>query len=197
MAERWPPIYDAEDLKRTISKLADTGRLDASFFDVRWRDRGGPPVCQGDIVALRSSAPVIDKEGEPSIYDEGEPYRYWLVTGNSCDFDRPIRAEVFTQAVPWTQIVPVKETGDAMRREVYDALARYQTSRHFLVPTWPGSDARGTCVACFLQPVTLHKQAFDQGHVEVVARLSREGWLLLHSCLVRFLARDDGRFDEH
>jgi hypothetical protein len=43
--------------------------------------------------------------------------------------------------------------------------------------------------------VPLHRAALRGDDTHVVARMSRLGWVLLHSCLVRFLARDDGRFD--
>lgn len=74
------------------------------------------------------------------------------------------------------------------------ALGRFETYRRFLIPAWPG-DADGATVlriAELIHPVTVHKRALrEQGRV--VARMSHLGWLLLHACVVRFLARDDGR----
>ena len=58
-----------------------------------------------------------------------------------------------------------------------------------------GREEEKTFLADFLMPVTIHKQAvFD--HTTLVARLDFHSWLLLNSCLVRFQARDDGRFDD-
>jgi hypothetical protein len=47
--------------------------------------------------------------------------------------------------------------------------------------------------ADFLRPVALHKGAVGSS-ARVVARMTREAWILLHGCLIRFLCRDDGRF---
>lgn len=71
---------------------------------------------------------------------------------------------------------------------------RYQTSRAFYVPPWK-REVEGHChVADLLRPVTAEKGVFDEV-ARVEARMARSGWILLHSCLVRFLCRDDGRFD--
>ena len=42
--------------------------------------------------------------------------------------------------------------------------------------------------------MTVHKSVFPE-HARVVARMQYAAWVLLHSCLVRFLARDDGRHE--
>jgi hypothetical protein len=52
-------------------------------------------------------------------------------------------------------------------------------------------------VADLLMPVAIDKRAFAEPErpATVQARLSRAAWILLNACLVRFLARDDGRYD--
>ena len=69
----------------------------------------------------------------------------------------------------------------------------------FYVPAWSGAVADQFYAADFLRPVPVDKEAFAQEsggqRAVVVARLSRVAWILLNACLVRFLARDDGRYD--
>jgi len=52
VGDRWPPVYDAEDLIREIKLL--TGRADLAQVFFEWRrDRSTQEVadvCQGDIV---------------------------------------------------------------------------------------------------------------------------------------------------
>ena len=70
----------------------------------------------------------------------------------------------------------------------------YRLSRAFYVPDWRGTRPEPVLAADFLRPVALHKGAIGN-QATVVGRVSQLGWMLLHACLVRFLARDDGRFD--
>jgi hypothetical protein len=46
-----------------------------------------------------------------------------------------------------------------------------------------------------MQMVTIEKAAFRDDCARVVARLQFPAWALLHACIVRYLARDDGRFE--
>jgi len=74
-------------------------------------------------------------------------------------------------------------------------LRRYRPSREFYLPSWDQAEApEHALVADFLRPCAMDKRAVGSA-ARVVARLSRRGWLLLNACLVRFQARDDGRFD--
>ena len=61
-------------------------------------------------------------------------------------------------------------------------------------PAWDNALRDKHFTADLSTPAAARKAALLQ-HGNVVARLSRQGWVLLHSCLVRFLCRDDGRFD--
>jgi hypothetical protein len=188
--ERWPPIYDEDGLRATIEELVDSGRLAAGFFDRSWSPGSLPRVCQGDIIQLEAGVPVLDATGQPAI-DEGR--RYWIVLGNTCDFDRDIRADVFVHAVEWTQVAPLRDLGDSVSQLLEDDFRHYRYVRWFYVPPWPGVTAKRHHAAKLLLPAALHKLAFVNGHAKVVARLSWYGWLLFHSCLVRFLAREDRR----
>ena len=117
-------------------------------------------------------------------------FQHWLVVGNTCDFDREV------SEVRYTQLVPIWELGDLKGVPAAElaAFTRYQYARRFFVPPWPGA-SRVLRYADFLTPIGVEKDAVTD-HAKIVARLSLEGWILLHSCLVRFLCRDDGRFDD-
>lgn len=177
---RWPPVYDADGLADVISDLAGADDFDARFWDLRPAADG--EVFQGDVVRLDSAVPVLDEEGAPVATDDCE---FWLVIGNTCDFDRRV------QDVPWTQLVPtvdVSATADASRLRT---LRQYQYFRQFYLPPWPGGDA-GHRLADFTRPVAVHKAVFE-GPAQVCSRMQYPAWVLLHSCMIRFLARDDGR----
>lgn len=177
---RWPPIYDAEDLANAIADLAGRPDLETVFFD---SVTSGGPYCQGDVLQLSSGAPVIDADGEPTLVGD---FKYWLAIGNTCDFDRELAD------VAWTQIVPLVDVS-AANAEQLAALRAYRPSRRFFVPPWPDLRGGQGYAADLLLPAALHKQAIGSKAL-VVARVSRQAWALLHGCLIRFLARDDGRF---
>lgn len=180
--ERWPPVYDPDDLQNTIRKIAEA-RDDLTTVFYGSISEGGP-VCQGDVLEFTSPVPLIDETG--AAVADGE-VDYWLVIGNTCDFSRPV------EDIPWTQVVPIEEISKGLTPEYRKDLQSYRLSRLFFVPPWPGSER--VLVADFLRPVTMHKRVPGSA-AHVVARMSFDAWILLHSCLVRFLARDDGRFDE-
>lgn len=175
----------AGQLAATITELVESGQLAARFYQ---NPRTGPVVCQGDVIRLPSEIPLIDKDGAPATLDQ--TVEHWLVIGNTCDFDRDVKE------VPWTQLVPLLDlvNEDSLSKEQIRAITSYRTSRRFHVPAWSAEVGGRFHIAEFLLPVSVHKEALmTDGCVK--ARMSRYGWFLLHSCLVRFLARDDGRFD--
>jgi hypothetical protein len=177
---RWPPVYDADGLAKVITDLAGSADFNARFWELRARMVG--EVFHGDVVELDSSVPLLDETGQPVVTDE---CRHWLVIGNTCDFDRPI------QEVPWTQIVPTVDLGASMDAQHVAVFRQYQYTRRFYVPPWPRGDGNHR-FADFTRPVPIHKAAF-KGPAQIVARMQQPAWVLLHSCLIRFLARDDGR----
>lgn len=183
MGERWPPVYEASQLKDTIESLASMTGTKGIYGP---KDVAGP-FCQGDILSLGAELPFLNEEGEAEVLEPS--YDHWLVVGNTCDFSRPV------EEVPWTQLVPIVETQDLREVpvETRRAFTSYQYSRRFYVPPWPGSTLK-LRYADLLTPVAIEKARLGEV-AEVAARMNREGWILLHSCLVRFLCRDDGRFD--
>jgi hypothetical protein len=110
-----------------------------------------------------------------------------LVIGNTCDFDRDLKD------VQWTQLVPVVDLGGDDFPNA-PALKRYTTSRAFYVPAWVDRVVGRCCVADLIRPVAVDKRVFASGKGKVLARVTRAAWVLLNACLVRFLARDDGRY---
>lgn len=181
---RWPPIYDEDDLRRTIKALASADNLSQVLYQSPREDE--PSVCQGDVLHLPTRVPVIHEDGKPMLLAQES---HWIVAGNTCDFERNVDEE------PWTQIVPVEQRAlaDQTARGAAIAMRKYQTARYFYVPPWEAKvDDKLSC-ANFTRMVTIHKDALN--HASLIARLSHKGWLLFHSCLIRFLARDDGRRD--
>lgn len=181
--ERWPPVYDADDLREQIRRLVQTGMLDANFFAAE----PDLPLCQGDIFHLLSPLPAISDDGEPAIHGE---FEYWMAIGNTCDSTRSL------DEVPWTQLIPLEDLGpeDSLTPDELQRLRSYQPYRSFYIPPWTEVLQGRIFQADFTRPVTAHKKAvLDVAQRQ--ARLSRWGWILFHSCLIRFLARDDGRFD--
>jgi len=182
--ERWPPVYDAEDLRQAISRLVGHPAVGNRFYA---STRSPDGLCQGDILELGCRRPWVNSGGQ-ACADE-TPTKYWLLVSNTCDMHREL------ENVRWAQLVPIYHLGqlDSIAKKQLDALQHYQPSRRFFVPPW-GAEVEGEClVADFLQPVTAERPLLQRELVR--ARLGREAWLLLHACLVRFLARDDGRFD--
>jgi hypothetical protein len=180
--ERWPPTYDAADLASQIRALADRGDLFGSFFSTRPEDGSW---CQGDVLRLPADFPYIDSTGSAAILAE-LGIEFWLLLSNTCDLNRELTV------VPYAQLVPLFDV-DAAASDM-PALRSYQLGRRFYVPYWdPGTTKH--FVADFTMPVTVDRVALARICAPPVAHLSRLSWFLLHSCLVRFLARDDGRFD--
>lgn len=182
MAERWPPTYDADELAEQIRDLR-VRRAYESFFS---QAQTAADRCQGDIISLNSGAPFIDETSQPAAQEH--PGALWMVIGNTCDFQRDL------DDLPWTQIAPILELPDgAADRQFLSDLQAYRASRYFYVPDWCADPPERHFMVELARPVTVDKRAVLAADVN--AQLSRFSWILLHACLVRFLARDDGRFD--
>jgi hypothetical protein len=181
---RWQTVYDSDGLKKAIAEIVAELRSKPFYVLERLDD---PPVCSGDIVRLECDIPYIDENGDV-VTTEGDGL--WLVIGNTCDFARDINEVTWTQVVPLVAIDDSKISGGRL-----NDLLQYKLSRRFYVPAWPVSPPpKKHYFADFLRTVPIHRNAFG-GHAKVLARMTEFYWVLLHSCLVRFLARDDGRFD--
>ena len=178
---RLGPIYDAADMKKTIEELSKTPSALGSFLGNEPLD---VPICQGDIFKIESKLPYIDAEGEAAAVQHSSGL--WQILGNTCDLDRSIEDVAFSQIAP---IELFRPSGDAV---VDEKLIQYKAYRCFYVPP---IKTLGTqhLLTDLTRPVTIHKQSLiDTG--ERVARLNDRAWMLFHCVLVRFLARNDGRF---
>jgi|SRR5450631_3079850 len=184
--ERWPPVYDAEQLKEQIAGLGREGNLADAFYGPT---NSGGAICQGDLLQLTAPLPFIDEDAEAAVENV---HTHWLVIGNTCDFVRD------DSEVRWSQIVPVVVVPDeAIRAEAFQAVRLFGTSRKFYLPPWDRSHrAPSHGIADLQSVVCADKRLLRRTAGRVVARVSLYGWVLLQSCIVRFLARDDGRFDD-
>ncbi|MET0498496.1 MAG: hypothetical protein ABW106_09560 [Steroidobacteraceae bacterium] len=182
--ERWPPVYDAVELAGQIKTLAARDALLEDFFSDR---PASVAWCQGDVVRLPAVIPILNERG--AALADNAHLTGWLLLSNTCDLDRSLTEVEWAQAVPIFQLGTDENVSD---RELL-ALRRYQYSRQFYLPAWVRGPRRRHYVADLTMPVTVSRRALASA--QRLARLSMTGWLLLHSCLVRFLARGDGRFD--
>ncbi len=180
--ERWPVVYDSAELEALIANVRDFHEH-TNFFDTA---ATVARRCQGDIITLSSGIPLIDQSGHPGVTPHQESL--WLITGNSCDFERDLTDLL------WTQMVPIHNLHSKLTvsRTFLPDLKSYRMSRYFYVPDWAATAPYQDYMAELAMPVTIHKQAVLEA--QLMARMSRSAWVLLHACLVRFLARDDGRF---
>ena len=184
VSERWPVTYDAGQLKRQIKDLCESECFPKGFYFHNLGPLEG--VQQGDILHFNSGVPVIWEDGEASIIDNIE---YWVVVGNTCDFTRDI------SDVPYTQLAPIIEVDLSGESKVTPKeLQKYNYSRKFYIPPWSNEVEAKVFLADFQRIITVHKKAFSTDKITRIACMSKEGWFLLHCCLVRFLCRDDGRF---
>jgi hypothetical protein len=170
---RWPPVYDENDLERTIREIADGNGFYQTPFAAGW--------CQGDVVELEGALPVIEADGSVGVRDFAT--RHWLVLGNSCDLDRTIDEVTWTSAVP---LLALSQLGRAV-----EAAKAYQTQRVFYLPAWP--EGVGETFADFTLISALSRQWLNSQ--TPIARMRQPSWALLNACLVRYLAREDGRND--
>ena len=182
---RWPPAYDAEDFAKNIADLVSGGHLESAFYEA---PRQIVDLCQGDVIRLNARRPFIDGGGQPRA--EVEPTEYWLIGGNSCDLDvdRKVIDEPFTSVVPLVGF----RSGPEIDSVLAD-LRAYRLSRQFYAPPWPTGPSGVHWVAHLARAAAVERQALRP--TDVLARMSRSAWALFHNCVIRFWARDDGRYD--
>ena len=182
VTEIWPPAYDADELKEVISKLINSDKIEEEFYGEKV---GGVPF-QGDIIKLDSDLPLIWEDCKPATNGN---FILWLVIGNTCDIYRPLADVSVTQIIP---IVSIPKSD--VDQSKLNSFKSYAYSRRFYLPQWDDELSEVIHFADFLRPVTIHKNALSNC-VNIEATLKLHSWLLLNSCMVRFLARDDRRFE--
>jgi hypothetical protein len=183
-SDRWPPVYSAEELLKQITDLISDKSIFSKFYEPNLLD---PEKCQGDIIELDSEALFLDEDNTPVT--SPERYTHWLLIGNTCDIYRDMNL------AKWSQIVPIYNLGKSEEISVEELgkLQAYSQSRVFYLPPWESGLEGAHFLADFLRPVTIHKAGLMKS--KTVGRVNKFTWILLHSCLIRFLARDDGRYD--
>lgn len=178
--KRWPVVYDKDELFSTISDVQSSTDVSKNYYQ-SINDRQAE-VFQGDIIKLESEIPVIGTAGRPAAIRAET--NYWLIVGNTCDFTR--------DEVKWMGLCPIADAS-AMDVTKLNPIKEFKTSRLYYVRPWE-DDVCAALVADLTQTVCISKNSLID-HAVVCARLQRESWLLFHCCLVRYLARDDGRND--
>lgn len=183
-SDRWPPVYSADDLKDQITGLIRDKTIFTKFYEPRVE---APNKCQGDILELNSEALFLDEELSPVTSQN--KFSNWLLIGNTCDIHRDLKT------AKWSQIVPIYNVGKTseIAAEQLEKFQLYSQSRVFYLPPWNDQLKDSHFLADLLRPVTINKTGLLK--VKTVGRINFHSWILLHSCLIRFLARDDGRYD--
>lgn len=180
---RWPPLTDAESLKEIIRSITDDElKFESKFFQEPTPLNDEP--CQGDIVELRCAVPFIDEDGQAVVTDH--EFQHWIVLGNTCDMSRSEEKK--------SLIAPLVQLQAEVTPERIQRFRKYELYKQFYVPPWADDPEQLHRAADFMQLVTIEKAAFHKS-AKIVARLQFPAWALLHACIVRYLARDDGRFD--
>jgi hypothetical protein len=193
---RWPTVYDADQLANAIRDMSRGDDVATDFYAIQRQTE--PDFCQGDVVTITSRRRFLRRDAPariPFLDDTAQAATatappHWLIVGNTCDIVRDVAK------VEWTQLVPVHEYGPQsdVGADTLAKFRQYRYAKYFYLPPWDPDEPAQVRFADLLRPATIHKQALSE-HASVTARMSFEAWVLLHACLVRFLARDDGRND--
>lgn len=186
---RWPPIYDFEELGSQIKALIDDGSIFYQFFTLHI-NKNEKAFFQGDIISLKNNPVYIDSDGDISII-EGE-YSYWVVLGNTCDLSRSLPINEDSPIPQLTHISPLIPVPQETPESILDNLKKYKLFKRVFIPRW--NDEKNDFYIDLTIMNSIERQCL-MNHSEVLARLNFKTWLLLHSCLVRYIARDDGRHD--
>jgi len=182
MSDPYPKVaYDYETLQAQIKTLGSDSSVFKDFYQPA-PDWDEPALAQGDLLELNTEIPVLDSAGLPAALEET---KLWLALGNTCDLEREV------DLVPFAPLVPIRVFEG--RGAALADLRAYRTYRTFYLPPWPAGGAEAPHYADLSLVISAHKQSLLSG-ARGVARLNRPGWILLHSVILRFFAREDSRF---
>lgn len=174
-ANRWPVVYDFDELQGQIKTLIDRG-LDGFYNETP----DAESLFQGDIVELAMEFPFIDEEGNVAAYDSDK----WLILGNTCDMTR--------DDLIYTNIIPLEQLDSDTPANLLIQLKRFQSYKKIYLPDSTGA-SRGY-VADFTEICSINKKFLSENATKI-NELEYPSWVLFHSCIVRYFARDDGRKD--
>ncbi len=180
---RWPPVYDFEGLLNQIKTLLSNN----SLFKFYYSDSPQKNPLQGDIIELSAEFPFITKDGDIAV--EVNPINFWLVVGNTCDLTPNNSNGKFTN------IIPLEALDKNAPSDILINLRKYTAYKKFFIPTWDKRISKNGFVADFRKITTIEKQVVLSNETTKIKEMTQLSWILLHSCLVRYLARDDGRHD--
>ncbi len=181
--DRWPPVYDFESLLEQIEKLQSRDDLFNHYYSISPQSN----YFQGDIIELSAEFPFITNEGNIAV-DE-VPIRFWIIIGNTCDLSLP------GSRCKFSNIIPLETLEHNIPETVLESLKKYEIYKKFFIPTWDESISQNGFVADFTKITTIEKKVISPETNIKIKEMNQLSWVLLHSCFVRYLARDDGRHD--
>lgn len=186
--KRWDTIYNADQLRETIREIAQKAAIEKWFYSPTVHEPA--TWCQGDVLHVRAQLPFLNADAQVRVSEV--THEHWVLVGNSCDLDREINEN------PWTWIAPIMHRDNVTPEKLKELKSFTGSYRQMFWPAWSNLPlpTERTLYIDWSRLCTIHRQALrDSGPVQRTARLSFPGWVLFHCALVRFLARDDGRFD--
>lgn len=172
---RWPPVYDFHSLQEQVKELVERG-LEEDFYK---KYPNLSEIFQGDIFHLDSMFPYIDENGD-IVADNSDK---WLVLGNTCDITR--------EDIHLTNIIPLEELKDE-DSDIISHLKRFQSYKKIYFPD-PTKETQGY-LADFTKVCSIEKKFLIE-NANKISELEFHSWVLFHSCIIRYFARDDGRND--
>lgn len=184
---RWPPVYDFEELAEQIKALINDGTIFYDFFNPNINNS---ELYQGDIVLLQNDPVYIDKDGDISVINEN--FKYWVILGNTCDLSRDLTPNAISTLPHLTHVSPLNPVPKDIPPDILNNLKKYKLYKRVFIPRW-GEEENDYFIDLTIINSIEKQCLIDQSDIK--ARLTFKTWILLHSCLVRYLARDDGRND--
>ncbi len=173
---RWSPVYDFDSLKLQIKELVESGLV--GFYN---ESPNLLEIYQGDIFELKDGMfPYIDEEGNIVA----EESNIWLVLGNTCDITR--------DDLEYTNIIPLEVLTD-IPPDIMNDLKKFQNYKKIYYPPYSTDENQGYLVD-FTKICTIDKK-FLSANGNKICELKFHSWVLFHSCIIRYFARDDGRND--
>ncbi|WOE69067.1 hypothetical protein RZR97_08085 [Hydrogenimonas thermophila] len=178
--DRWATIYDFEELQNQIKQIVKSNYT-KGFYKLSIDKHS---LFQGDIIKLDKKFAYLNKDGQfQAEYFSG----FWIILGNSCDFDRDIKD------LPFTNITPMQKLNGDVPEKIINGLKNFQNYKHMYIPSFDSNDEY---FIDFTKIMTISKEYLKSDIYNFkIAELTFDSWILLHSCLVRYFARDDGRND--
>ena len=178
--ERWPTVYDFKELQTQISEIAKCN-YSRGFYSLCEKNE----LCQGDIIYIKKKFLYIDENGE---YSAEEYTNYWMIVGNTCDIARSITD------ISFTNIIPILKFDESVPLKILSGIKSFQNYKSMYVP--PFSDDMNNYFIDFTKIMTISKEYLLKDAKAIKKKeLTYASWILFHSCLLRYLVRDDGRND--